>query len=319
MRPPESDEIPDYVSRCLQLAILLEVSAHPKPGNVHRTADFAETRYEHFLASAVAVAPHFREAANRGASLPAGNLTPDRINIGRIIRDAVSDVAVWQHDKNTLLGTITLLAPIAAAAGMSMNAGQPFSVKTLRCNLKSVAEATTSKDAVNFYDAVAISKPGGLGKAPRLDVNDKTSKQQILAHKTSLYEVFKISSPWDSISAEWTSVFHTTFDIGHPYFRTQIDELGDVNMASVHTFLKILSLVPDTLIARKAGVQKAQWVSKEAQKVLAAGGLATTRGKNSLRKLDRKLHDIHHKLNPGTTADITSAVLAVAILEGFRP
>ena len=45
-------DVADHVSRCLQLAILLEVSAYPKPGNVHRTADFQETDYEHFLASA---------------------------------------------------------------------------------------------------------------------------------------------------------------------------------------------------------------------------------------------------------------------------
>jgi triphosphoribosyl-dephospho-CoA synthase len=319
MRIESSSQIPDHVSRCLQLAILLEVSAYPKPGNVHRTVDFQETKYEHFLASAVAVAPHLRKAAERGTNVSTGNITLDRINIGKIIRDSVSDVVLWQRDRNTLLGSITLLAPIAAAAGLTMANKRLFSVNALRRNLKSIAEATTPKDAVDFYDAIAIAKPGGLGKAPRLDVNDKTSKRQILAQRTSLYEIFMISSPWDSIAAEWTSNFHITFDIGQPFFKAQIDKSGDVNTASVHTFLKILSLVPDTLIARKAGRPKAEWVSKEAGKVLDAGGLATSEGIESLRKLDRELHDTRHKLNPGTTADITSAVLAVAILEGFRP
>jgi triphosphoribosyl-dephospho-CoA synthase len=60
-------------------------------------------------------------------------------------------------------------------------------------------------------------------------------------------------------------------------------------------------------------------VSKEARKVLDAGGLETSDGKTSLRRFDQKLHDVNHRLNPGTTADITSAVLAVAILEGYRP
>ncbi|MCW4055912.1 MAG: triphosphoribosyl-dephospho-CoA synthase, partial [Candidatus Bathyarchaeota archaeon] len=54
------------VSSSLQLAILLEVSAD-KPGNVNRTASFRSTRYEHFLASAVAVGPSFELAAERGA------------------------------------------------------------------------------------------------------------------------------------------------------------------------------------------------------------------------------------------------------------
>ncbi len=312
-------KLSDHVSRCLQLAILLEVSAYPKPGNVHRTADFLETRYEHFLASAVAVAPRLREAAERGARVSTENTTLDRINIGRIIKDSVSDVAAWQSDRNTLLGTVTLLAPIAAAAGMTMANDRFFSVGVLRRNLKLIAEATTPKDAVDFYDAIAIAKPGGLGKVPILDVNDKTSRQRIVAQGTSLYEVFQISAPRDSIAAEWTSGFHIAFDIGHPLFKAQIEKALDINSTSVHTFLGILSLVPDTLIARKAGKLKAEWVSKEAGKVLDAGGLATLEGRRSLRRLDRELHDAHHTLNPGTTADITSAVLALAVLEGYRP
>jgi len=47
--------------------------------------------------------------------------------------------------------------------------------------------------------------------------------------------------------------------------------------------------------------------------------LTTKNGRNNLLKLDRKLRDPAHKLNPGTTADITAATLAVAILNGYRP
>ncbi|WP_455363487.1 triphosphoribosyl-dephospho-CoA synthase, partial [[Eubacterium] cellulosolvens] len=39
----------DEIAAALQLAVLLEVSAYPKPGNVHRTRDFELTRFEHFL------------------------------------------------------------------------------------------------------------------------------------------------------------------------------------------------------------------------------------------------------------------------------
>jgi triphosphoribosyl-dephospho-CoA synthase len=314
-----SKRISDHISRCLQLAILLEASAYPKPGNVHRTADFRETRYEHFLASAVAVAPHLRAAAEKGVDVAREDITLNRITVGKIIKESVSDVAVWQRDRNTLLGSIALLTPIAAAAGMTLAGSRPFSVSALRRDLVSVVEATTPKDAVNFYDAIAIAKPGGLGRVPRLDVNDAASKRRILAQGTSLHEVFTISAPWDSIAAEWTNSFHITFDIGHPFFKVQIEKTKDINVATVHTFLRILSLVPDTLIARKAGKIKAEWVSKEAARVLDVGGLETPEGKTSLRKLDQKLHDVSHRFNPGTTADITSAVLAVAILEGYRP
>ncbi|NLB75256.1 MAG: fumarate hydratase, partial [Crenarchaeota archaeon] len=38
-----------HIQRCLQLAIILEVSAD-KPGNVNLVVDFEGTRIEHFLA-----------------------------------------------------------------------------------------------------------------------------------------------------------------------------------------------------------------------------------------------------------------------------
>jgi len=315
----EFSQVPENVSRCLQLAILLEVSAYPKPGNVHRTADFAETRYEHFLASAVALPSHFRYAAEKGVRIFEGEASLSQVGVGRIVKDAVKDVQMWQRDKNTLLGSILLLSPMAAAAGLILAGKSSFSINRFRGNLKSIVESTTPRDAVDVYDAINIAQPGGLGKAPRLDVNEPGSKQRILADGTSLYDAFKISAPWDSISAEWVNSFHITFDIGYPYFKRLLKKTEDINTASVHTFLKILSEVPDTLISRKNGKAKAEQVSNEAGRVLDAGGLTTQKGRRSLLKLDERLHDASHKLNPGTTADITSAVLAVAILEGYRP
>ena len=314
-----ASSIPDYVSRSLQLAVLLEVSAYPKPGNIHRTSDFAETRYEHFLASAVALYPHFRQAAHAGIQAFQRKITLSQIAVGRTIKNAVKDVKAWQRDKNTLLGSILLLCPMAAAAGLTMAGRRPFRINSYQNALKSVVESTTPTDAVHVYDAIEIAQPGGLGRAPKLDVTEARSKKEILAQGTSLYEVFKISAPWDSISAEWVHNFRITFDIGYPYFKHLINETGDINTVTVHTFLKILSEVPDTLIARKAGRKEAEWVSNEAAKTLDVGRLTSQKGKNHLFTLDRKMHDANHKLNPGTTADITAAVLAVAILEGYRP
>jgi len=318
MRENIQVDVAEHVSRCLQLAVLLEVSAYPKPGNVHRTADFKETRYEHFLASAVALASGFRNAAQKGILTSQGKIKSDEVGIGELIKDAVEQVKTWQSGGNTLLGTIILLTPIAVAAGRTL-AGKPFSVFSLRKNIKKVVESTTSMDAANVYDAISVAQPGGLGKAPRLDVNDPSSKQKILKENITLFHVFKISSSWDSISAEWVNNYSITFDLGYPYFVKVLKETNDVNIATVHTFLKILSEVPDTLIARKLGSAKAKEVSVQAKQVLAAGALTTKEGKEKLFRFDKELRDSKHWLNPGTTADLTAAALAVAVLDGYRP
>jgi len=312
------NEIPNHVSRCLQLATLLEVSAYPKPGNVHRTADFEGTRFEHFLASAVTLGPHFRQAAKKGVSVHHGKVGLDRVGVGEIIKQAAVDVTSWQHGGNTVLGSIILLVPAAVAAGITLAEGM-FSIHRLRRNIKSVVESTTPRDAVKLYEAISIAQPGGLGESPRLDVTDVASRRNILKDKVSLYQVFKISAPWDSISSEWVNDYRITFNIGYPFFVQQLAETNDINKATVQTFLKILSEVPDTLIARKAGMPNAKKVSTLAKRVLETGGLTTAEGRESLLKFDAKLRDPTHRLNPGTTADITSTVLAVAILNGYRP
>jgi triphosphoribosyl-dephospho-CoA synthase len=308
----------EHVSGCLQLALLFEFSAYPKPGNVHRTADFGGTRYEHFLASTVAVAPSFRTAAEQGVLVSTHKLSLNRVEVGKIIRDAVKDVASWQHGGNTLLGSIILLTPIAVSAGLTLGQGKS-SISGFRRNLRSIVESTTPEDAAILYDAINIAKPGGLGKAPQLDVTDAVSRQRILDEGISLYDIFKISAPWDSISSEWVNNYHITFDIGYPFLVRQLEATRDTNAATVNTFLKILSEVPDTLVARKAGLDKAKEVSTEAQRVLEIGGLATLEGKKSLQQFDQKLRDPAHRLNPGATADLTSAALTLAILNGYRP
>ncbi|MFQ6080684.1 MAG: triphosphoribosyl-dephospho-CoA synthase [Candidatus Bathyarchaeia archaeon] len=312
-----STETQIYVSRCLELAILLEVSAYPKPGNVHRTADFRETRYEHFLASAVAVAPHFKHAAERGIKVSEGKINPTDVGIGTVIKDAAKSVSLWQSGGNTLLGSIILLSPMAVAAGML--AEEKFSLPKLRENIRVIVESSTPMDAVNVYDAIQIAKPSGLGEAPKLDVTDPASKQKILDEQVTLFEVFKIASVYDSVASEWVNNYPVTFDLGHPYFTRQLEETADVNTATVHTFLKILSEVPDTLIARKAGLSRAREVSAEAKRTLEMGGLTTPSGRRLLWSFDKKLRDPKHELSPGTTADITAAVLAISILGGYRP
>jgi triphosphoribosyl-dephospho-CoA synthase len=307
-----------HVSRCLELAMLLEVSA-AKPGNVNLTAGFEGTRVEHFLASAVAASAWFEEAARRGIAVHNKKLSVSDVGMGQIIKKCAADINAWQTGGNTLLGTVMLFVPIAVAAGMTLteeNFG--FDLARLRENLKLAVESTTAEDAVHLYEAIDVAKPSSLGEAPDLDVNDPASKTRILKENVSLYEVFKIAAGYDDICFEWVNNYPITFDLAYPYLMEQLKH-GDLNTAVVHTFLKVLSEHPDTFIARKVGVEKAREVSLDAKKALALGGLETSEGRKSIIELDRKLRESGNLLNPGTTADLTAAALALCTLGGYRP
>jgi triphosphoribosyl-dephospho-CoA synthase len=307
-----------HVSKCLELAILLEVSAD-KPGNVNFVVGFEGTQVEHFLASAVAAAPSFEEAANRGIAVSNHKLRVSNVGMGQIIKKIVADVNAWQKGGNTLLGTVILFVPIAVAAGMTPTGGNfVFDVLRLRENVKLAVESTTPEDAVHLYEAIDIAKPSGLNGAPDLDVHDPHSRERILKDKVTLYQVFKIAAGYDDVCSEWVNDYPITFNLAYPYMMEKLKS-EDLNAAVIHTFLKVLSEHPDTFIARKVGFKRARETSLDAKKVLRLGGLETSNGRNSLLEFDRKLRESGNLLNPGTTADITAAALALCTLSGYRP
>jgi triphosphoribosyl-dephospho-CoA synthase len=274
---------------------------------------------EHFLASAVAASAWFEEAANRGIAVKDKKLSIRDVGMGQIARECAADINVWQKGGNTLLGTVMLLVPLAVAAGMTPTEEDfSFDLSRLRENLRLAVESTTAKDAVHLYEAIDIAKPSGLNEASDLDVNDPASKARLIEENVSLFEVFKIAADYDDICSEWVRNFPITFDLAYPYMKAQL-ERGDLNLAVVHTFLKILSEHPDTFIARKAGLEKAREISFDAKRVLDLGGLETLEGKHRVLELDKRLRVSGNRLNPGTTADLTAAALALCTLGGYRP
>jgi triphosphoribosyl-dephospho-CoA synthase len=307
-----------HIAKCLELAILLEVSAN-KPGNVNFVVGFEGTRVEHFLASAVAAASSFEEAARRGISVLNNELRVADIGIGQLTKECVADIDAWQKGGNTLLGTIILFVPLAVAAGITRTEDNfVFDFKRLRENLKIAVESTTAKDAVNMYEAIGIAKPSGLNAAPDLDVKDPHSTERIMKENVSLFEVFKIAASYDDVCYEWVNNFPISFKQAYPYLMAQLKK-SDLNTAIIHTFLKILSERPDTFIARKVGVKKANEISQGAKNALALGGVQTVKGRESISAFDKMLRAGDSLYNPGTTADLTAAALAWCTLGGYRP
>lgn len=311
-------EVGDLVARCATLAALLEVSAFPKPGNVHRLRDVPGTRYEHFLAGGVAIGPVMRDLALRGYNARDDPNGWASIEVGSRILEAVEDTFKWQGGGNVNLGIILLFAPLATAAGCSLQDGR-VRAGELRETLKEVTKSTAPADAVAVFEAIRLAVPGRvLGRVEELDVMDDSTPEQILADGLTLMDVFRRCAHRDSICREWVFDFETTFNVGQPYLCEAVRSM-DTNAAVVDTFLQLLSEQPDSLIARKSGLKKALEVSERARCILTEGGSTSKRGNELLWALDQELHEAGGLLNPGTTADLTAASIFVLLLEGWRP
>jgi triphosphoribosyl-dephospho-CoA synthase len=108
-----------------------------------------------------------------------------------------------------------------------------------------------------------------------------------------------------------------TFETGVPALLAAVGDGLAVREAIVELHLRLLDDVPDTLIARKRGADAAARVSAGAREVLAAGGVRTAVGRRALRRFDATLREHGNALNPGTTADLVTASVFVAVLEGM--
>jgi triphosphoribosyl-dephospho-CoA synthase len=307
---------PVFVAKCAQISSVLEVSGHPKPGNVHRTQNFPDMVFEDFLLSGVAIGETMRKAAENGFKYHHQPDDWDKIGIGQLILDAVIETDHWVAN-NTNLGIIMLLTPISVAAGMfdDVEVIKDGYIESFRDKIDQIMKATTPQDSVNLYNAINIADAGGMGEKDELDVSSDSSTQKLLDDEINMYSVLEMSSEWDCLSYEITHKMPVTFEIGFPLFKKIQSEYG-TNQATVQTFLTILSQVPDTLISRKYGDEKAQQVSSSAKSILEEGGILTNKGRMLLEKFDTEL--ISSGLNPGTTADFTASSIMMAYLDNYQ-
>ena len=121
----------------------------------------------------------------------------------------------------------------------------------------------------------------------------------------------------DSVASEYVTDYALTFDTGVPALVAALGDGLAVREAIVELHLRLLDRAPDTLIARKRGAAAAARVSAAAREVLAAGGVRTAEGRRALRSFDASLREPGNALNPGTTADLVTATLFVALVEGM--
>lgn len=268
-----------------QLALLLEVAASPKPGNVDRCHDYPDLRFEHFLAGAVGAQPGLERAA-----------TGDPI--GEAFERAVRGMSL-QSGGNTQFGALLMIVPLVRAAvtdGLS-----PAGVST-------VIDDTTVDDAAGFYRAfdhvhVAVEDPPE-GLEP-LDVRRGSAAIPTLREREmTLADIMAESADRDGLAAEWMDGFPRTFRAADRLTATD----GSVPDRTAHVFLELLAEEPDTFVAIRADREAADEVQRRA--------VAALEGREDPAELADEFVD--RDLNPGTTADITAGALFVALERGLE-
>lgn len=285
----------EEIAKMAQIASALEVSGYPKPGNVHRTRDYEDMVFEDFIISGIVIGDAVREACSE--------VDIENPLLGKYILQAVAETDKWINN-NTNLGIVMMITPIAAAAAISS------SFDEIRENVKLLMANTSVDDACDLYDAINIADAGGMGNQDGYDVASDDAKNELRENKQTMYDVLKISAPWDMLAREMTSDMPAVFEIGYPAYHKLAQEKSK-NDSCILTFLTILSQVPDTLISRKYGADEAIKISMMTRDLLNLKDEPDF--KDKLKEFDEFL--FKNKYNPGTTADLTAASIFVSYLK----
>jgi triphosphoribosyl-dephospho-CoA synthase len=281
MKPPaHPPHAEPNVGDCATLACLIEATV-PKPGNVHRGADFEYLTFWDFQAAAVAIGPAMQQAADGG-------------RVGTAILAATQRTRQWTN-LNVNLGIVLLLAPLAAATRHA----------SLREGVRTVLAELDDDDAARAYDAIRLANPGGLGHAPEADVAE--------APPAGLVEAMRLAEDRDTIARQYANDFGDVFELVVPELQRGLARGWSLGEAVIRTFLRTMHERPDTHIARKCGLEAAQQAAAWAGSVLAAGEPGDDEYHAALADLDFELRADGNRRNPGTTADLLAAGLFVAL------
>lgn len=187
---------------------------------------------------------------------------------------------------NTNLGIVLLLAPLSAMADGA--------------SLADVLRSTTVADAQAVYEAIRLANPGSLGRADAQDVREEPT--------VSLTDAMRLAADHDGVARQYANEFADVFAAVSVLEAHLHNSAASLEVAIIQTFLHVLGNAPDTLIARKCGAALAAEASNRAARVVSAADRAD---------FDAWLRADGNRRNPGTTADLVTACLFVALRQGI--
>lgn len=276
---------PEEVGRLAGTALALEVSVTPKPGSVDRSHDFPDTRFEHFLASAVAVEPAVAGAAS------------GELSLGEAVLDGVRRFSEAQSGGNTHFGALTLLIPLAAGYPDGGFEGASLAV-----------EEASVEDAVLYVRALREAGVGGLEGRESLDALSEGAEEELRERGVSFEELMEMSEG-DDVASDLVNGFERTRRAAET-LSGRLEDTG-FNEAAVETFVEVVA-EGDSFVRKRHGEETHRRVRERFREVQDSGF-----DRELLGELDRELN--YTGVNPGSSADFLGAAIFLNLVRGWRP
>lgn len=286
----EAESIVRDIGTAVLSGILLEVSAHPKPGLVaplsmgaHRDMDL-----QSFMLSSAAIAPALFACARVGLTHDGA---PEAIlpAIRSIGRDFDARLLHATHGVNTQRGILFCGGLVCAAAGAAAQRGG----------------AWANAEAV-FAMAARIAR--GLC-ARELGHGDASRP---LSNGEKLFRDYGVLG----IRGEAEAGFPTVAAHGLPALRAALAAGHGLNRSLVHALISLVAEAEDTTVLWRCGPDGLAFIRAEASRILALGGALTDEGLAEVARLNAAC--VERNVSPGGAADLLAVSAGVYLLENRR-
>ena len=305
-------------------ALIAEAELTPKPGLVDRRGPGAHTDLSLVLMrrSAFAIEPFIRLMAFQSMNRPPSpRLRASLAATGRAAERAMRQVT---NGSNTHKGAIWTLGLLAAAvsvgrdelpttrapAGLRRDRGPLVRGRDVasRFNSHPNSIARIAGLIASFEDPYESTPNAPAPAGPTPNAKRRTPNA-LLSHGQSVAKKFGATGA----RGEAINGFPHIVEVGLPMLRVRRRAHALESIARLDALLAIMARLTDTCLLYRGGKLAQQAAQQGAAAVIAAGGAGTSRGRERLLALDKRLLDLG--VSPGGSADLLAGTLFLDAIE----
>ncbi|MGM9999404.1 MAG: triphosphoribosyl-dephospho-CoA synthase [Candidatus Bruticola sp.] len=314
-----SDNLSSYVADLALEALLLEVTATPKPGLVDRRncGAHGDMNFYTFIASAMSLRPHFALMVREGIN--SASLTPpqlfDRIRL--LGQTAEKDMFTAAQGANTHKGALFLLGILCAASGRlySSSAWSGWSPRHLGQMAAQMTSGLCQRELEvlqNRAHSLSSDRPPDTSKPHNGEESNLAQKQLLksskpikakqtesepLTHGQRMYLKYGALGARGQAESGFMQVISSFL----PYMRDLYSQQLSSDEVCVRTLLFICANLDDTNMLKRAGLAKTRQVQA------ACAELSCCYSYEAACRLDDLL--IKENISPGGSADLLSVTI----------
>lgn len=279
------------VGACFAAASLMEVCVWPSPGLVSPKDSGAHNDMNilTFMVGSSVLAPYFVAFAQLG--LECHDLSP--AELFAVVREvgvqAEKELMAATSGVNTQRGQLFLLGLGAAAAGLCLARRQRVPSPEFYAMVRAMCRGLCSRELASLAAG---------------DV--KTTGER-------LYSEHGISG----VRGEAEAGFPTVAGTAYPALEYGLSQGLNLNDAAVHTLISVMSVLDDTTVAGRLGVQGLRTMHEATREIIALGSVFTEAGRSGIQAAHERFSAM--RLSPGGAADLLALTLALRFVDRGLP